>query len=199
MDTAITMPLRSLNPSVVQDLQEKYPGAVVRIDTEIPAENTGMDEEQFWDIIALLDWGRKRTEDIVAPAIQALSQHPEVDIFRFEDLLAQKLFALDGAEFAKPLGWDNAESPYFSVDVFLYARCCAVANGKAFYEKVLNDPSMMPKEHTFEPLLYLAEKAHRLKTGTDRYDYLPALSYETFSNHDAWPGMPSLSDLIEGK
>lgn len=158
-----------------------------------------MDEEQFWQIISLLDWGRKRNEDISAPAVQALSRYPEADIYRFEDLLAQKLFALDGAKFAKSLGWGDSSNRHFSVDIFLYARCCAVANGRVFYENVLKKPSLMPKDHTFEPLLYMAEKAHRLKTGADRYDYLPASSYETFSNHDAWPGEPPLSERIEGK
>jgi len=199
MNTAIKMPLRSLDPVLVRDLQEKYPAAVVSIEVGASAESATMDERQFWNMLALLDWGRKRNEDIIAPAVEALSRFSEEDIFCFDQILAEKLHALNGEAFAKPLGWGDAGGQYFSVDVFLHARCCAVANGKAFYEKVLKNPARMPKECSFEPLLYLAEKAHRLKTGGDRYDFLPSVSYETFGNKDGWPGMPSFSDLIKGK
>jgi Protein of unknown function (DUF4240) len=196
MNTAIKLPLRSLTPTVVRDLQDKYPEAVVRIEVEGPAE--GMDEQHFWGLIALLDWGRKRNEDIIAPVVKALSKLPEAGIFRFEDILAQRLFALDGEKYATPLGWNSETTTSFSVDVFLYARCCVVANGRRFYEKVLNNPALMPKDCTFESLLYIARKAHWLKTGGDTYDYLPETSYETFSNHTGWPEMPSLQDLIKG-
>jgi len=73
----------------------------------------------------------------------------------------------------------------FSSDNFLYARACVVANGKAFYEKVLADPAQMPKDLTFEPLLSLARKAYQKKTGA-AFDYFPTNSYETFSNPEGW-------------
>ena len=72
-----------------------------------------------------------------------------------------------------------------SSDLFLYARCCAVANGKDFYQEVLSDPAKMPKDLTFEALLYLAEKAYRRKTGK-RLDRAPAYIYETFFNPAGW-------------
>jgi hypothetical protein len=198
MHTAIKLPLKSLDPTTVQDLQKKYPSAMVRIETEIPSEGAAMSEEQFWGIIALLDWGRKNSQDIIAPAVEALSLFSEEDIFRFDQILAEKLYALDRETFARVLGWDASSHSRFSADVFLYARCCAVANGREFYEKLLQKPSIMPKEHTFEPLLYLAEQAHRLKTGSDRYDFLPTLSYEMFSNPSGWPNGPSLPELVKG-
>jgi hypothetical protein len=185
MHPAITMPIQSLNPLVVRDLQEKYPSGIIHIEPGVAMPESAMHEAEFWRIISLFDWGRKRSEDIVAPAVEALSRFPEEGIFQFEQLLAEKLFALDGEAFAVPLGWGD-EKGHFSVDGFLYARCCTVANGKAFYEQVLRNPSRMAKELTFEPLLYVAEKAHRLKTGSDRFDFLPTVSYETFSNHDGW-------------
>jgi hypothetical protein len=196
MSTAIEIPLRTLTPAVVRDLQDKYPEAVVRIEVEDAVSATEIDENRFWSIIALLDWGRRDNADIVAPAIEALSKYSEAGIFRFEDILASKLFALDGETFAEALGWNSQDNDGFSSDVFLYARCCVVANGGRFYEKVLSDPSQMPRDCTFEPLLYIAEKAYRLKTGLNTYDYLPKTSYETFNNHAAWPGMPSLHELI---
>ncbi len=193
------MPLRSLNPGLVKDLQEKYPDAMVSIQEQSPESTPEMDDRQFWDIIAQLDWGRKRSDDIMATAVEALSRYPEEGIFRFDQMLAEKLFTLDGELFARPLGWGGEVNSNFSVDAFLYARCCAVANGKDFYEKVLENPQLIPKEHSFEPLLYLAEKAYRMKTGTDGYDFLPSVSYETFSNHAAWNDIPPLQDLINSK
>ncbi|MCU0346035.1 MAG: DUF4240 domain-containing protein [Saprospiraceae bacterium] len=199
MHTAIKIPLQSLSPLVVRDLQEKYPSAIVRIESAAAVTFSSMDEAAFWRIISLLDWGRKRSEGIIAPAVEALSLFSETSIAQFDQLLAEKLHALDGEKFALPLGWDNKDGQHFSVDGFLYARCCAIANGKEFYEQVLNNPSKMPKEHSFEALLYIAEKAHRLKTASERYDFLPTVSYETFSNHEGWPRMSPLSDLIKGK
>lgn len=198
MQNSIKLPLRSLTPVMVKDLQGKYPSAVVSIEVEGKTDAAGMDDEKFWSIIALLDWGRKSSEDIIAPAVDVLSQLPEQDIFRFEHILAEKLHALDGEKFALNLGWGNENGKSFSPDVFLYARCCAVANGKAFYEKVLKEPAAMPKDYTFEPILYLAEKAYQLKSGSNDFDYLPNISYETFSNHAGWPNMPPLSDLLNG-
>ncbi len=186
MNVAIKMPLRSLSPVIVKGLQEKYPAAVVSIEVDEQKGNNVLDEQQFWDIVALLDWGRKRSEDIIAPAAEALSRNSKENIYRFEEILANKLHALDGEDYARPLGWDQAKDRHFSVDVFLYARCCAVANGQSFYEKVRENPSYMPKEYTFEPILYLAEKAYQLKTGLENYDFLPSVSYETFGNEKGW-------------
>jgi hypothetical protein len=70
------------------------------------------------------------------------------------------------------------------VDGFLYDRLCVVANGKATYEAVLEDPTRMPTEVSFEPLLYVASQAYELKTG-NTFDYQPTVSYETYANK-AW-------------
>lgn len=69
----------------------------------------------------------------------------------------------------------------FSSDYFLYARACVVANGKDYFERVLADPTQMPKGFTFEALLYLAADAYKRKTGQD-FEYVPTVSYETYSN-----------------
>ncbi|MEL7120116.1 MAG: DUF4240 domain-containing protein, partial [Bacteroidota bacterium] len=72
-------------------------------------------------------------------------------------------------------------------DLFLYDRCCGVANGKAFYEAVLKDPAKMPKDVSFEALLYVTHEAYQRKTSKSLSDYLPAFNYETFSNREGWP------------
>ena len=105
---------------------------------------------------------------------------------RFADLLSEKLYLLDAKKYAKHIGedaWDGEQ--YFSVDNFLYARCCVVANGENLYKKVLNNPETMPKDITFEALLYLPSDAYERKTGKD-YDYIPAFNFETYSNEEGW-------------
>lgn len=148
-----------------------------------------MTENRFWEIIDLLDWSQGEDNDaILKPAVKALQQCSEADIFRFQDILAQKLFTLDGQAFAEQIGARSFNGPYhFSVDIFLYARAGVVANGENFYHKVLENPSMMPKDLTFEPLLYLVGTAFENKTGKD-WEYLPKISYETFSNPKGWKG-----------
>lgn len=193
MTTIISTQLKNISNSDWEHLKDAHPDATVQID--IQDLNAVMNEEDFWAIIKQLDFGRKSNADRLAPAIQALSRHDEQSIFNFENMLTEKLRALDGERFAERLGWGHDS---FSVDGFLYTRCCVVANGRMFYEKVLADPSQMPVAYTFEPLLYLAERAYQLKTGRDDYDYLPPLSYETFANKAGWPNGPHLEDLLNG-
>lgn len=154
-----------------------------------------MSEEQFWSIIELLDWDQETDDAILAPAILALEPFPVADIRRFQDLLAEKLFALDKQVFAERIGEKSyGGDTYFSVDTFLYARACVVANGRAYYEQVLSDPGKMPKNFTFEALLSLAGLAYEKKTGQE-WDYLPEPSYETYSNRSGWGGKSWLDTL----
>jgi hypothetical protein len=129
-----------------------------------------------------------------------LSQYSEPDIRQFSEILAAKLYALDGKKSAMELDPEDAYSDdpeaYFSVDVFLYARCCVVANGREFYEQVLHDPASMPKGYTFESLLYLPQTAWKLKTGKEDFFHYTQVWYETFSNPEGWPGITPLKDRL---
>ncbi len=140
MPTAIKMPLRSLSPAVVRDLQEKYPDAEISV---VPEAAGAMNENRFWEIIALLDWSKAGNDDaVIEPAVRALEKLPEAAILSFCDLLSEKLYLLDSRE--------NAEhSENSSADLFLYARCGVVANGREFYEEVLEKPSAFPKDLYF--------------------------------------------------
>ena len=200
MTTILKIPLKAVDKDVIRDLQEKYPDAMLHIEAEESPGSKSMDEDQFWAIIGLLDWDKESNEEILGPAVQALSRFSENDIAVFDDILAEKLYELDGQRFAEKLGSNRYTGKgHFSVDSFLYSRCCVVANGKEFYEKVLQDPGQMPKEYTFEPLLYLASRAYRQKTGKDSYDHTPDIWYETFSNPAGWPGITPLKDRILGE
>lgn len=187
MNTAIKMPLRSLNPLVVRELQEKYPNAEVNLVLHHNLNHAPFAEQDFWQIISLLDWEKEGDDDaVLQPAVAELAKGPIRHIFEFADMLSEKLYALDGRLFAEQIGEDAwTLDRYFSVDNFLYARCCAIANGEAFNQEVLEHPDKMPKDMTFEALLYLPSAAYQLKTG-HKYDYIPTFPIETYSNHAGW-------------
>lgn len=187
MVPAIKIPLRALNESIIRDLQEKYPDAEISVGLHHNRNKAPLSEAYFWETISLLDWNKAGDDEaVVEPSIVHLSSGPVRHIFEFADLLSEKLYALDAQKYALHIG-EDAWSPdrYFSVDNFLYARCCVVANGKDTYEKVLHDPTQMPKDLTFEALLYIASEAYKRKTGK-AYDYTPAYPIETYSNQTGW-------------
>ena len=96
MTTILKIPLKSADEGLIRELQEKYPDAVLHIEAEVRPGERPMDEDQFWAIIDLLDWDKEKREDILRPAVQALSQFPESDIAAFDDILAAKPYASDG-------------------------------------------------------------------------------------------------------
>jgi len=196
MLTKLHIGIEDLNPEWIKKLQDRYDNAQLEIIVHEAGEVEAMSESLFWDIIEKLDWSKGEDNDaILAPAVQALSAYSVRDIERFQDILAEKLFHLDKQAYAEQIGEYAYEGDHnFSVDTFLYARACVVANGKAFYQTVLRDPSKMPKDFTFEPLLYLAGLAFQKKTGAE-WDYLPELSYETYSNREGWGGKSWLDNL----
>lgn len=146
-----------------------------------------MSEDVFWRIIGLFNWKKLGDDDaVVEPAVAALAQMAVPDITRFEDILAEKLHALDTEAHAREIGEDAFRpGKYFSVDLFLYQRCVIVANGPKFYEQVLANPSEMPKDVEFEALLSVARSAYERKTGQE-FEYDPPVSYETYSNRAGW-------------
>ncbi len=187
MNVVIKINTADLTEQVIHDLKEKYGSAELEIRVRSEHEKEVLSESEFWRIIALLDW-EKTGDDaaVIAPVVDELSKLPVAFIYQFQDKLAEKLYQLDTQIHAENCGVNRWQSDkYFSADVFLYERCCVVANGKDFYEKVLTDARQMPKDMDFEPLLYIAANAYEKQTDTPM-QYAPAVSYETFSNKSAW-------------
>lgn len=147
-----------------------------------------MDENEFWDIVGMLNWDETGDDDaVVEPVVNYLSNQSDEDIFQFDELLAQKLHALDTKAHAKEIG-EGAyinDDQYFSVDSFLYSRCVVVANGKELFEHALNNPSEFPKDMEFEAILYVAQDAYERKNGK-KWNYVSPTSYETFKNVGGW-------------
>lgn len=187
MNAVIKINVADLTEQVIHDLKAKYGTAELEIRVRREGEKELLSEDEFWKVIALLDWEKTGDDETVTtPAINYLATLPVAFIYQFEDKLAEKLYRLDTKIHAENCGV-NAYRPdkYFSPDVFLYERCTVVANGHVFYEKVLTDPTKMPKDIDFEPLLSVASKAYEKQVGTTM-SYSPTLSYETFSNVTSW-------------
>jgi len=186
MQSSFKISVSKLSAAFVKEMQEKYAEAELEITINRKPDFIPLPEDEFWDIIGLLDWDKEEDTAILQPAIKKLATLPIAHIYGFEDILAQKLYELDQKKFAKNIG-ENAfqEGEYFSVDVFLYARACVVANGRVAYEEVQKNPTSIPKSITFEPLLSLASNAYAIKT-KEEFSYIPSHNYETYSNKEGW-------------
>ena len=142
-----------------------------------------MDEDLFWQIIESFDWTYEGYDgNVLEPAVKRLCQMTEHDLRQFEEILAEKLYALDTQAHGRAVGFGV---DYFSVDSFLYTRCAVVINGRSFYDHVLKNPHEMPEDLSFESVLYLADDAAE-QMGLEDYFHITRLDYETFSNEDGW-------------
>ncbi|MFB8427114.1 DUF4240 domain-containing protein [Priestia megaterium] len=170
------------------EMKRKIEKADSYIKTEhIPKPKKMMEDQEFWNIISLFDWDKQDEEEIIDPAVNKLATFTVWNIRRFEESLSYKLFLLDTLEHAKEIGEYSfsEKNQNFSPDLFLYARCAAIAAGKQVFENILNDPKQMVKDAEFEILLSLASQAYYLKKGKD-FDYISGCNYETFSNKKGW-------------
>jgi hypothetical protein len=141
-----------------------------------------VDEAKFWQIIESFDWTKKGDDvAVMQPAIDTLAKLTEADLNQFDEILTKKLYDLDTQAHATSTGFGV---DHFSVDSFLYERCCVVVNGRAYYERVLNNPTLMPKELWFDAVLYLAYRASIIMGIEDYFSYTGL--YETFSNEAGW-------------
>jgi hypothetical protein len=182
MSTRISVPLSEIDENFLKKLREEYPRNS-RLDIQIVAldDIPNFSEEDFWQIIAQLNWSAESRDAVLSPAVSALAAHKASHIYLFEDLLAEKLYQLDTQLHAKA-AYPNG---HFSEDGFLYIRAAVVAAGKDHYRRVLNEPSEISGEEDFEPLLSLAALAYMQKTGLE-FNYIPPTSYETYSNEAGW-------------
>ncbi len=184
MSTTLNISAQDLNHALVDDLKEQFGNAKVEIKVhDIPDAAGMLNEPAFWALIGQLDWTRSDNESVIESVVAALAQMPVANIYQFQDLLSEKLWKLDTRAHAAVFTDNDNDS--LSVDDFLYARCGVVANGKDFYQKILDTPNEMPLDTTFSPLLRVAKKAYERKTGK-KMTIVPAFNYETYSNEQGW-------------
>lgn len=187
MQTVVNINIDEIDTKFIEHLKRDFAHADVEIRLEErEGQSHPFTESDFWDVVNQLDWSKEDDDEkVVEPLVSLLAESPIAHIYRFSDILAEKLWHLDTYAHAKVFLDDPEEEGLLSVDDFLYTRCAVVANGQAYYEKVLNDPALMPTDLTFEPLLYVALKAYKRKTGKN---FIPvcAFNYETYSNKKGW-------------
>lgn len=186
MTTVLRVNINDLSSLFFQELGHRFADST-EVEIRIPEKEQRAElftDAQFWQVIGCLDWSKKASMDILAPAVRKLAAMPVVNLYLFADKLSRNLYQLD----TRPHGdayLANEGDDYFSVDDFLYTRCAVVAEGREYFEKVLANPAEFPADLRFEPLLNLADEAYKLKTGR-AFDYHPALNYETYSNKQGW-------------
>lgn len=140
----------------------------------------------FFAMTNALDWSHQGNDELVLePLIKYLSKWPDEVIFVFEDKMAKLLHALDKPEIARRT---YRTDRHFSGDGFLYARCVALINGRAFYKKILNGEKKLDKDMEFEAILYVPAEAWARKHKKDpsEYPHIASPSYETGSNKEYW-------------
>lgn len=186
MATVLKVNVKDLDVQFFEDLGKRMADSG-QVEIRIPDGHPNPElfsDDDFWKIIDLLDWEQPEPTGVLAPSVRALADMPVLSIYLFADKLSEKLYQLDtrihGEAYLSSLGDD-----YLSVDEFLYVRCAVVAEGKEYYEEVLKNAKKISSDLSFESLLYLTDKAYQLKTGRE-FDYSPTLSFETYSNQQAW-------------
>ncbi|MCM1165076.1 MAG: DUF4240 domain-containing protein [Lachnospiraceae bacterium] len=147
-----------------------------------------MDKQRFFDdIMNICDWDSQGDDEkVLAPLIEHLSRLSDEEIFAFEDIMSELLYALDTEKnFKAALKYDELHSD----DSFLYSRCVALINGADFYKKALNGKkNKILWSSEFKAILYVPSRAWAKKHNDDEdnYPHIPPLSYETGSNAAAW-------------
>ncbi len=187
MTTPLRVNIKDINLQFFKDLEETA-GASAQLEIKVESNRCGeglFNEDQFWQAIELLDWKQKNRADVVEPLVASMSKMPMSSIYLFQDILSEKLFNIDTKEHAKAY-MKQQNDDYFSVDDFLYVRCAAVAEGREYYENILNNPTELSDQIDFEHILSVAADAYKRKTGRD-FDYVPLYNYESKSNTIAPP------------
>lgn len=134
----------------------------------------------------LLNWNCADDDSqVLAPALRFLARRSDEEIFAFEDTMARLLHNLDSRKIAQSLYKDTNS---MSADLFLYQRCVAVVNGRAYYEAVRSGSTRLKPDLEFESVLYLPANAWAKKhrRAPEDYPHTPGISYESLMNQELW-------------
>lgn len=145
-----------------------------------------MDKSQYWKLIDCLDWSYEGDDEaVIEPVVSKLSQMSDEEIFAFDDIMSELLYAIDGKQWAIDTYGNLSKC---SDDDFLYTRCVAIVNGEGYYNSIKYRIRKLDPDLEFESILYIPQLAWEKKHGSDReeYSYMAKFSYETGSNVDNW-------------
>ena len=194
MTNVLNYPLHNISPQTLSDLQEHYPNASVQIQLSETPQRGGLAEADFWDLIEQLDWSQEGNDTaVIEPVVQALTKAPLRHIYDFADILSHKLYLLD-TEIYVNAHKDILNDADFVADRFLYIRCCIVANGFSFFKHIQQNPTEMPIDTLFAPLLRIPNDAYRRKVGKP-LAHIWAYPIETFSNTSGWASFDTNKEL----
>ena len=145
-----------------------------------------MDTQKFFScILTFCDWEKSGDDnEVLKPLIEYLSQQSDEEIFSFDDIMSELLYALDTRK-----NFITACKYYdHSDDSFLYSRCVALINGADYYEKVRFGRIKKIWTLEFECILNTPSSAWAKKhnKSIDEYPHLAVVSYETGSNTEGW-------------
>lgn len=148
--------------------------------------NKRMHDLDFFTMTGCLDWSEQGNDDLVLePLIAYLAKWPDEIVFIFEDKMAELLYRLDSPEIARRT---YRTDRCFSGDAFLYTRCVALVNGRAYYNKILDGRKKLDKDKEFEAILSVPARAWARKHHKEPSEYPHTASpcYETGSNEACW-------------
>lgn len=187
MTAVLKINIQDLDARFIEKMKVEHATSDLEIHVvDAAGDAPSLGESGFWEIISKLDWNEVGDDAaVLEPAVEFLARQSLSHVYQFVDQLAEKLHRLDTKAHAQVFLDDEEAEGYLSPDDFLYARCAVVASGETAFKTVLAEPTKMPSELTFEPLLHLANAAYRRKTGKDA-TLKPATSYETYSNQNGW-------------
>lgn len=140
----------------------------------------------FWKTMKLCDWEYEGNDELVLrPVITYLSSREDQDIFAFDDMMSELLYAIDTQKLAKQC---QKVDGLMSDDSFLYSRCIALINGPGYYERAKAGKCKEMWTMEFEALLSVPHEAWAVKHKKEasQYPHIPPVSYETGSNVDGW-------------
>ncbi len=173
----VKISLSELTGQFLKELKKKFgKSAEVEIRAKAGAEVPTLSDDLFWKIIDSFDWSKKTGSDVLASGVERLAAQETVFIYLFADVLHEKLAQLNTKAHAQSFATNK--KGHFSGDDFLYTRCAVIAEGKDYFEKVVNEPSAMPTDIIFEALLNLPDIAYKTKTGKE-FQYTPQQTIET--------------------
>ncbi len=97
MTTVLTVNIDDIDNKFVETLKRDFAHAEVEIRLEGQTEHPeSFTTDDFWNTIHLLDWSNEGDDaKVVKPVVDHLSGLPLSHIYRFSDILAEKLWQLD--------------------------------------------------------------------------------------------------------
>lgn len=121
-------------------------------------DDESMSENDFFHIVdQYLDWEKQGDDEkVVKPLVELLAKYGDKLIYAFDRRMTQLLQELDTKEIIEK-GYKAADC--FGDDAFLYSRCAALVNGKAYFNAVKKCKRKIDINLEFEALLYVPAEA----------------------------------------